>query len=540
MLKMLVVDDEPYTREYMKIHIPLLHNQWEVAFEASDGLEALDILVDHEVDLIITDIKMPEMDGLELSKAVSEKFPNQRIIILSGFDEFSLAKEAMHYGVGEYLLKPVVKKELQEAVQRVTAEIEEEKNSQLAYNTLKNFSDASRSHIVKNFLKAVVSNSHVKIKALYPLIHRFRINLIEKEGIIMILALDEDKILNRAIPVHDIPIFQFILNEISTEMMENKNEGWVFLDNEEQTIVFLAGDSEHALIEKCIDIHSQVSAVMQKNTGFTITAAVGNTENEVLPLYKSYENARRMLLKRLVSGGNTVYSLKEDGDHLAALNEFDQIISTIQSGLLNHNEMVYFEAVKQYVDKFGSYQSAELYRFGAYLIQCISKLNQQFRGELTETAVNLLKSLVIQHHEQASKDEVIHLLTTIIKIFTGEASSDSNTLNEHDAVLKAKEYIYIHYSEPLSLALIAEKIGFSTSYLSNIFHKNIGESYIKFLTRIRLEQAAKLLAVEHPMKIYEISEQVGYLSVKHFSHVFKQYFAVTPGEYQSQYNKIKL
>lgn len=105
----------------------------------------------------------------------------------------------------------------------------------------------------------------------------------------------------------------------------------------------------------------------------------------------------------------------------------------------------------------------------------------------------------------------------------------------NDIVQKAKEYIYVHYREPLSLALIAEKIGVSSSYLSNIFHKSVGESYIKFLTRVRMEQAEKLLKSTPPYKVYDISERVGYISVKHFSFIFKKYFKISPGEYQEKY-----
>lgn len=534
MYKLLVVDDEAYTRNYMKVHIPKLNEHWEVVCEASDGCEALDMLARHEIDLIITDIRMPEMDGLQLSKQVAELYPSQHIIILSGHDEFAFAKEAIHYGVEFYLLKPIVKEELKEALERITLQIEEEKTKQLAYHTMKNFSDTSKAHVIKNFLKAATSDNSVEIKALYPLIHRFKINLIENEAIIMILALDQDVLLDQSIPVHDYPVFQFILNEVATEIIEGLGKGWVFLDYEEQTVVFLKGESEEALIAASQELFNQINEIMLKDTGISITGTAGNTEHEVLQVYVSYRNAKHMLLNRLTLGGNAFYCYKEQQDIQHRLAVLDKIISTIQSSLLNENDMLYFEAIKQYTELIESTSRSEFYHYGAYLVQHMSRLNTHDQGEKLEKALQQLKMSGRQISLSTTPDEIIHSLSNITKVFSEETSSDPKHINEHDAVRRAKEYIYAHYAEPLSLALIAEKIGVSINYLSSIFHSSLGESYIKFLTRVRMEQAAKLLTVKQPLKIYEISERIGYISVKHFSHVFKKHYHITPGEYQER------
>lgn len=255
MYKMMIVDDEPLTREYMKYNIPLLNDKWQVVSEAMEGSEALELLKYKPVDLIVTDIKMPVMDGLELCRKLSEKHLVQKIIILSGYDEFAFAREALRYGVSEYILKPIVKDELKKALDRVTEQIETENNREIAYKAM---------------------------TGIYP------------------------------------------------------------------------------------------------------------------------------------------------------CNDYD----------------------------------------------------------------------------------------------------------DQDIIAKAKQYIYTHYSEPISLALVAEKTGVSSGYLSNIFHKNVGESYIKFVTRIRMEQAERLLKIKPLQKIQDISEKVGYISVKHFSYVFKKYFNMSPSEYQQKYTAV--
>ena len=112
-----------------------------------------------------------------------------------------------------------------------------------------------------------------------------------------------------------------------------------------------------------------------------------------------------------------------------------------------------------------------------------------------------------------------------------EEKADRNK-SENGIVSQAEHYIHTNYAQPISLALVAEKIDVSPNYLSSLFHKELGESYSKYVTRVRMEHAKRIMKENPGLRIYEIVNQVGYVSVKHFSYVFKQLFGVTPGEYQ--------
>jgi two-component system response regulator YesN len=119
--------------------------------------------------------------------------------------------------------------------------------------------------------------------------------------------------------------------------------------------------------------------------------------------------------------------------------------------------------------------------------------------------------------------------------FLLKQTNPTNQINEHEVVSKVKTYIMEKYAEPLSLAQIAEHVGISYSYLSSLFFQNTQESYSKYLTRIRLEHAASMLRHNPPEKISEIAEKVGYISAKHFSHLFKQQYGIPPGQYQEKF-----
>ncbi len=535
MFNMMIVDDESLTREFMKLNIPLINTQWQTAYEATDGQEALEILKHHKVDLIITDIKMPVMNGLELCKIVSLTYPNQKIIILSGYDEFTLAREAIRYGVNEYLLKPIVNEELKEAINRITLEISKERNQELVDKTMRTLSEDSKSHVIKNFLKAVISDSHAEIKVLYPLLFRLKVSLIESEGLMMVLSLDEDLMMGKSIPPSDIPVFKYILNQVAAEIIEETNMGKVFYDMDENTVVLITGDHETEMIERCREVYGKVAEVIFNSTAVTVTGAIGMPVNDVLQLNLSYHKARKMLLSRLQLGGGSLYSFHDDTSNLQFINELDKVISAVKSGLLDHNERQYLVSVKNYVELFDQFTIGAVTRYGLYMMESIASLDPGFAGAGAGKAWNLLKSFGLSMKTDPHKEEIIAVFNEIIKSFAQHAEPDQEHYNEHDLVTKAKDYIYAHYSEPISLALIAETIGVSSSYLSNIFHKSVHESYIKFLTRVRMEEAAKLLKSRPSPKVFDVSEKVGYVSVKHFSYVFKQHFNMPPGEFQEKH-----
>lgn len=160
------------------------------------------------------------------------------------------------------------------------------------------------------------------------------------------------------------------------------------------------------------------------------------------------------------------------------------------------------------------------------------KLHWSVPTALLECAFDLLKAASDNRFEKLTKETIAALYLKIIKLFDSNHFPNAVILDEQNIVTKAKEIIYAHYSEPLSLALIAERIDVSSGYLSHIFHKKVNEPYIKFLTRVRMEQAAKLLKEKPAAKVYEVAEKVGYLSVKHFCYVFKQFHGMPPGEFQ--------
>ncbi|MDP4094085.1 MAG: response regulator [Bacillota bacterium] len=533
MYKLLITDDEALTREYILKNTTLLDKEWEAAGAASDGAEALKFLSENKADLVITDIKMPEMDGLELCSRIYNLYPSQKVIILSGYDEFSFAQQAIRYGVTDYLLKPIVEEELKAVLRKTAAQIESEKSKEQTTEIVSKLSEIHKKNIAKNIIKAIISDSNVEIKSLYPLIYKLRMDILESEGVIMILKVDKYKMLEKQVPLNNISIFKYLLDHIASAVLEH-TDGLEFLDSDENVTVFLSGESKNEVLEKCTTIYKEVSLSFFKQTGITITGSIGSFQTELLQLDVSYRDAIETSDVILLFGGGDIYSHELFAKNSDKISAILGSIDAIKHGLMSNDEMSICSYVPELVKTMESLDISFILRYGIFLINSLKDLKREYSPELIDICFKYLQEITYINPAEITKDTVIKLYTKILRTFLNNPLLQSHHTNEQNIVNAAKDFIYSHYREPISLAQIAEFVGVTSNYLSNTFHRCIGESYIKFLTRVRMEQAAKLLNQKPQMKIQEISEKIGYVSVKHFLYVFKQHFNSTPCEYRSK------
>lgn len=537
MYKLMIVDDEPLTREYIKRNLTRLHPRWAFGGEAEDGREALQLLDSGEpFDLILTDIKMPAMDGLELARRVSQ-LPERhiRMAILSGYDEFSLAKEAMRYGVDEYLLKPVVKEELTALLDKIARRLDDERADRKAYQALVALSATSKEQVAQSFLRAVVSENNIETKALYPLLFRLKISLIEAEGAIMLVCLNDFELLQRSRSPSETALYRYILHQTATELAEQSG-GTVFFDGDQVTAMLITGEGASDVQHRCRELYRDLAAAILGMTGMNIWGAVGSSEMDVLQLNQSYRKAQQALQYRLFTDQTGLIAADpEDEVITAAVRQLDKTVTAVRSAMADTADESLLNALKSFVGANGISGASRTITFGAYMLERIHRLSRDTGiDETTGVAWTILQQAV--SNAPVTPEEAFLLYRRMLQQtgLTTVSAAGRPKASEHEIVTKAKKYIEEHYPEPLSLALIAEKACVTPGYLSSLFHREVNESYIKYLTRIRMEQAALLLSAKPAEKVYDVAEKVGYVSVKHFSYVFKQHFGMPPGEYQAK------
>lgn len=535
MYSLLIVDDEPFTREFMISNISSIDPNWTVAGEAQDGIEALKFLEKQKVNLVITDIKMPGMSGLELCEKIKSKNKQQEIVILSGYDEFSFAQEAMKYQVHGYLLKPIKITALKDMLSEIAKQIDIRNKEEIAYNTIKSLSVDYQSHICRAYLRAIIQNSHTEIRSLHPMIYKMKVDLVQSEGIIMILKLDVESIINQKLPISDLTIFQYILFQKATEIIKEYESGMAILDSDENTVVYITSDNSLELEQKCADVYSAVSSFIKGQTGLTVTGSIGSAKSDILEMYSSYMEGLKALQLWAVREGNSLYKSSQIGClDLNKIDNKEKSYTAIITCIIENNETNFYAALNNYIDTMDSQDVPSIIRHILLLLDNIKKFKSNLNMAQYELCINNIASYISAHDKHYSRDDIFNFYLKVIKPVWEKASDSPDEPGTQKLIKDSKEFIYQHFSEPITLSQIADSLQVSPNYLSKIFHENVGVSYIKFITKIRMEYAAKLLKSNPNEKISNIAEKTGYYNLKHFYFVFKEYYNMTPSEYQKK------
>ncbi|GGF90963.1 response regulator transcription factor [Paenibacillus abyssi] len=542
MFKLMIVDDEPLTRQFFKTNISLMHPQWLCAGEAGDGEEALALLDQGEVfDLIVTDIKMPGMSGLELVQKLAERPSRPHTVILSGYDEFLMAKEAMKHGVHDYLLKPIVNEEVTAVLSKLASQLTAERSDEAAYRSLLSLSTESREQVARNFLRAVISDNNMEIKILYPMLHRLKISLLDAEGAIMIVDLDESQLFEREISASHKALYRYIVHQTANELTASSPGTIPFIDNEERTVLFVAGDDATDVFHRCQDLFEELSRKIVEMTNLHLHGALGSPEMEVLQLIFSYRKASQAMKRLLFTEPKETGTLFMDDTELhLRVRRLEKAVSTLPAASAEDLGMKLHASLQLIAKELEPMDRRKLVLIGLYILKNVRRVfPEETIQERIGAALQIMKQQTLSGPEKYSSADAVSLYRKMLESVYAEVQQErplhAPESSEHEIVTKVKAYIMENFTEPISLGHIAEKMGLSYSYLSSLFHQNTQESYIKYLTRVRMEYAASLLRKKPAVKVYDVAEKIGYVSVKHFSYVFKQHFGIPPGQYQDKF-----
>lgn len=534
MYRVMLVDDESLTLEYLKMTIPRLDADWQIAALCADGIEALEWLACHQADLIITDIKMPEMTGLELSRKVKERYPEQKIIILSGYDDFKFAQQAIQYGVRDYLLKPISLDDLQKSLSEMKAVLDKSRMEAQAYTHLLSMSENGKRQLAARFLKAVIHHGQLETRSLYPLIHRMKISLLEGAARLLLFDLDLDLLLHKKLSVQDISLYQYMLYQMVLEISENQADNlWTVLDRFDHTVMILSADTADAALRKCQDIYHIVSEILQSQMQLSLSCVVSDPFADVFEADKAYSQALTLLRARVFFSQGSFYSASDCQPALPKAASLHQAVSSLWASLSDQNVISQEHAILSILALMPQYTKPAVVRFGLYWILDICSrwdTETQAHKRRCEQAIRKLA----ESDTDNSKEAALRLYLSAAQLLSTSEDSPAKNMDENLLIADAKNYIHANYAQPLSLTLVADELGITPNYLSALFHREIGESYIKYVTHVRIEHAIQLMKENPKMKICEIVEKVGYVSVKHFSYVFKQTKGISPSEYQSR------
>lgn len=531
MLKVFLAEDEFIIREGIKNNIDWQAYGYEFCGEASDGELAFPLIQKTRPDILITDIKMPFVDGLALSRLVKKELPETEIIILSGYEEFDYAKEAIQIGVARYLLKPINGETLLQEIDSVAEiilgkqkekEIREKYQKEMEENSLRDQMDLFQ-HLVTGDcsmeeLLSVADKLDLKIMAPWYSIVLLKIQSMKhdyEEYSGSIVAVDE-RIAKLAEPEH-VLIFDRAL------------EGRAFL---------FKADSEEELLAYQKEYLGDVKEVLSGYANLRYFGGIGTPVNRLREIPASFEDASHAFAHRYLVAESCILDsslLMQEG---AAEHE-DFRISAVNPEQIDRAKMQEFlrtgdlDEVVYFVDEF----------FGK--LDGGAMKSRIFRQYITMDAyfsiVDFLKGLGLQkdeieapdqdssilQDEKSAMDYIVRIMNKALVLREKRASS-----RYEDVVSEVIHYIEDNYAqEELSLNLLASHVNFSPNHLSMIFSQQTGQTLIRYLTDYRMNRAKELLRCSSK-KSSVISMEVGYKDPHYFSYLFKKTQGMTPTQYR--------
>ncbi len=531
MYNILVVDDEKLMRTYLANIIPSLSDAYQVSGIAEDGREAIDLLKKQHYDVVITDIKMPEVDGLNLARYIHENHPDTIVIIVSGYNNFGYARKAIQYQVTDYLLKPLVDKDLKELLDSVSTRLSS--ISGTSNWVIEDFSFEEK--IKKELLASIMDEDTAKTYSLFTQYEDIiSSNMMKSCGRLIRCTFDEiEQILKSGSPLN-VTTDHLKLNVIINNTA--KNFQYTALYNRNGCTWILCSDSTpENLIMNIKKFYKVIASKAASQRLPKLTGLVSGEIHDIMDLPSAAESINSMFPVTLFK---PVYPVIEgmyrtNNYPISAINALSE---NIFSDYLTHSLNQLYKNTKEFWNLFKECQNySTLLRCGSYLIQLIRD-KAQITPVLIHNAYNELTRQINIYLPLGLPEETTAiqiLVSTVSCLFTKEFA---DIIPESMRIVSsAKEYILSHFQDNISLSDVAEYCGVSNCYLSDLFHKTLKEPYSKYLLRIRMEQAARLLKKEsNTMRVYEVAEKTGFNSAKHFITVFKKYYGVTPVSYARQ------
>ena len=544
MVKVYLVEDEIIIRQSIKNSIDWEKEGYEFVGDASDGELALPVILKEKPDILITDIRMPFMDGLELSRMVKAELPDIKIVILSGYDDFEYAKQAIKIGVAEYLLKPVSSAVLLEHLSEIAEKVRDEREDLALKKVYYQEMQENEELIKMKFLGELISGKLSLADAMEKG-KRFHMNLSGPfYRIILFKFIQEDHVQaeqSEALSEAYEAVGNYVDGLKDAFRFQRGVEGWAFL------LTSVEEDME-AQTERFIEGLKEVIAPFEALTWF---GGIGSEAARLRELRYSFREADKAFAGRFVQEPNQIISVEQlnyeqldnefDANIFGEINQFDQIITRfLSSGSREEVESfvgALFTEISE--DHFRSLMIRQYIIMDIYatVLAFCKKLRKDTGADgeaagqmesLRENEEILKRAVLTAESVDDIKDYIGTLLDHVIEL--------RNTLSGRrysDIIRTARKRIEQDYmSEDISLNTVAAEVCMSPSYFSSVFSKEMGKTFIEYLTEVRMEKAKQYLVCSS-MKTSEISYEVGYKDPHYFSYIFKKTQGCTPKEYRA-------
>jgi two-component system response regulator YesN len=521
MYKVMIVDDEPEIRQGLKLKVDWGSIGLRIAGEASNGLEALERLSAEPIDIVITDMNMPVMDGMSFLDACHEQYPELRLIVITGYEDFHYAKAAIRNQARDYLLKPVARKELTDTLVNVKNELDKERKSQdqaaLTQWRLSQYYLEMKEHFIVHLVKEEIDRESV----IQDRSRLFELQDWENRDVRFIAAGLLERAVSNAQMERTPDKFRLPFDIISRECAANyPGRVEVFRDVSYPGLMHFVLFAEEALeLEFSETIRESVNIYMD----FELKIGKGQPVSGFKQWKEGYISS---LLAWYLPAGSTEGTAKA-AEGQAALPEYT--MKVIERYLIRGELDAFKGAIRQELQQTaGSQLRFVKVIFQLYLM--LENLAQESRIGMESAEQLWLRPEMTLSLDSVEKAE--QFLMRIASKIEHKRQSDSEE-TDPSLILAAKHFIDENYMYDLNLTMIAEKFNYNATYFSEMFKAKVGKTFIHYLNEVRMGEAVRMLTTT-TLNLWDIAELTGFSNASYFSSKFKRMYGVTPSEYRQQ------
>ncbi|OCT15131.1 hypothetical protein A8709_13555 [Paenibacillus pectinilyticus] len=535
MLKMIIADDEYNVRRGLAKVLSWESLGIEIVGEAEDGEEALEMCRQYQPEILLSDIRMPFIDGLQLTSKLKEEGCRARVIFISGIQDFDYVKSALQLNADGYVLKPVKLEELQAVVSKVVDSIQSERKRLMTEEKLKLQLAQSLPALREKFLNQVIAGFSDNEQSLWDKATYYQIPFKRDDSIcIAVIQMDDYKLAVEKFTEENKQLLFFAIHNVVEELINSHKSGLCFTninDNEFIMLLHFPEEANGAIIEYCEEIVNCINKFLK----IPVSIGIGNPVKELVSLQSSYMEAKYALQYTFYTGKNSILSIQD----LAAEGSDSppNHIYTFEYKLLSNVKLGFAEGITVALEQlFAPFKQQTQYsvdyvrHIAAELLFSLSRMMYEMEevfDELISSKLEVLKSI-----EQARNIDEMQVLLENIFLKATIHFEKRHTSKNSRVTQKIKEVINRRYMEDINTKILSEEVFLTPNYISQIFKQETGDTITEYINKHRIEVAKELLK-SPDLKVLEVSEMVGIENPQYFSTLFKKYTGMHPGKYRA-------
>lgn len=532
MIKMMIVDDEPVIREGMMNIIDWENLGVEIVGTASNGRDGLAKAIDKKPDIVITDIRMPVVDGIRFSAELRDKLPKVRIVFLTGYSDFEYSRHAIRVNAADYLLKPVNTEELIDLVQRLAGEISREnclvQDHTRKTTVLKRNLPMLRARCIRSYLEKKMAADRFLEEA-----GELGMELQDGGFRMVIFCIDYYyQILENGERESD--ILKYALSNVAEEVFEQIGKGYVCDEGDARLTILLNSKKDIGEITRAA---REIQFYMRKYFSLSVSVGIGSLAEGIEDLNKSYKNADEALDERMKQGSSRII-VKESKKQVENKAE-KAFITAAEEQELKDSVILLSKAmacgtIEAIFQKYVMEQNVgrrEAEQLCIYLI--LIAMREAERNQMEPRTVlgkdyyyqkEITKYEMAEDLEMWIKDIYSHVICSLEEQKGGKYKG---------IVINGISFAKEHFSESIQVSDVAKAVYVTPNYFSKIFKEETGENFTDWLNKYRIEYAKKRIEKEPETKIYSIAADAGFSDYKYFAFIFKKYIGCTPTSYRN-------